>query len=95
MLDRFSALSFKVLAMQRDPGFATELKESMAGLTPETPRGMVGGDTGLGIGMGMDTGGKDAGMGLNGTFDALQDMQVDMSGWNFPDFWAFDMGGDF
>jgi hypothetical protein len=32
---------------------------------------------------------------MNGTFDVLQDMQVDMSGWSFPDFWAFDLGGDF
>lgn len=30
-----------------------------------------------------------------GTFDNLQDMQVDLTGWNFPDFWAFDLGGDF
>jgi hypothetical protein len=30
-----------------------------------------------------------------GPFDALQDMQVDLSGWSFPDFWAFDLGGDF
>ncbi|KAH7121292.1 fungal-specific transcription factor domain-containing protein [Dendryphion nanum] len=28
-------------------------------------------------------------------WDSLQDMQVDLSGWNFPDFWAFDIGGDF
>jgi hypothetical protein len=27
--------------------------------------------------------------------DALQDTYVDMSGWSFPDFWAFDLGGDF
>jgi hypothetical protein len=32
---------------------------------------------------------------LNGTFDNLHDMDVDLSGWNFPDFWAFDLGGDF
>jgi hypothetical protein len=30
-----------------------------------------------------------------GSFDALQDMQIDMSGWSFSDFWAFDLGGDF
>ena len=30
-----------------------------------------------------------------GTFDALQDMQVDLGSWSFPDFWAFDMGGEF
>jgi hypothetical protein len=32
---------------------------------------------------------------FNDTFDNLQDMDVDLSGWNFPDFWAFDLGGDF
>jgi hypothetical protein len=32
---------------------------------------------------------------MNGSFDVLQDMQLDMSGWSFPDFWAFDLGGDF
>ncbi|KAK7179746.1 transcriptional regulatory protein, partial [Paraphaeosphaeria sporulosa] len=29
----------------------------------------------------------------DGAFDDLQDMQVDLSGWTFPDFWNFDMGG--
>lgn len=31
----------------------------------------------------------------DGAFDELQDMQVDLSGWTFPDFWNFDMGGTF
>jgi hypothetical protein len=43
------------------------------------------------MGMGIADGTKD----LAGAFDALQDMQVDLSGWSFPDFWAFDLGGDF
>ncbi|PSN60333.1 C6 zinc finger domain-containing protein [Corynespora cassiicola Philippines] len=30
----------------------------------------------------------------SGTFDSLQDMQVDLAGWTFPDFWA-DIGADF
>ncbi|KAF1836768.1 C6 zinc finger domain-containing protein [Decorospora gaudefroyi] len=33
--------------------------------------------------------------GMAGPYDPLQDMQIDMSGWAFPDFWAFDLGGDF
>ena len=33
--------------------------------------------------------------GMDGTFDTLQDMQFDLSGWTFPDFWAFDLSGDF
>ena len=31
----------------------------------------------------------------DGAFDELQDMQVDLSGWTFPDFWNFDMGVTF
>lgn len=46
---------------------------------------------GMGMGLGLEPGAKD----MDGTFDNLQDMQVDLSGWNFPDFWAFDLGGDF
>jgi hypothetical protein len=48
-------------------------------------------DTGTAGGMGIHPGIKD----MNGAFDNLQDMQVDLEGWNFPDFWAFDLGGDF
>jgi hypothetical protein len=46
---------------------------------------------GGGMGMGVTSAAKD----MNGAFDNLQDMQVDLGGWNFPDFWAFDLGGDF
>lgn len=28
-------------------------------------------------------------------FDPLEDMNVDLSGWRFPDFWTFDLAGDF
>ncbi|KAF2876214.1 hypothetical protein BDV95DRAFT_625539 [Massariosphaeria phaeospora] len=35
------------------------------------------------------------GMPAPGSWDGMHDMQVDMSGWTFPDFWAFDMGGEF
>lgn len=45
----------------------------------------------MGMGMGIEPGMKD----MNGTFDTLNDMQVDLGAWNFPDFWAFDLGGDF
>jgi hypothetical protein len=47
--------------------------------------------TGTNMGMGVDPMAKD----ISGAFDNLQDMQVDLGGWNFPDFWAFDLGGDF
>jgi hypothetical protein len=46
---------------------------------------------GMGMGIGVESMSKD----MNGTFDNLQDMQVDLGGWNFPDFWAFDLSGDF
>jgi len=46
-----------------------------------------------GIGMNLD--GGDASGDLNGYVNSLQDMPMDMSGWPFPDFWAFDLGGDF
>ncbi|KAF2649583.1 hypothetical protein K491DRAFT_610463 [Lophiostoma macrostomum CBS 122681] len=39
--------------------------------------------------------GTNPAMGLSGPWDVLQDMQVDLGGWNFPDFWGFDVGGDF
>lgn len=32
---------------------------------------------------------------LGGPFDILQDMQVDLGGWSFPDFCTFDLGGDY
>jgi hypothetical protein len=44
-----------------------------------------------GMGMGIAEGTKDMG----GAFDALQDMQVDLSEWAFPNFWVFDLGGEF
>ncbi|KAF1994474.1 hypothetical protein P154DRAFT_567319 [Amniculicola lignicola CBS 123094] len=46
-----------------------------------------------GLATALASGGKIMAPG-QGAWDDLQDMQVDMSGWTFPDFWAFDMGGD-
>ncbi|KAH7391748.1 hypothetical protein BKA66DRAFT_413199 [Pyrenochaeta sp. MPI-SDFR-AT-0127] len=116
-LDRFTTLTFRVLALQKDPGnsFAISLRDTMASVspsdvrTPSTSAVVVGARSGLGatpsvtgyanvpvipdtnMGMGIADGSKD----MTGPFDALQDMQVDMGGWSFPDFWAFDLGGDF
>ncbi|KAF2624434.1 C6 zinc finger domain-containing protein [Macroventuria anomochaeta] len=39
------------------------------------------------------TGGK--GEDMMAAFDPLEDMGVDLSGWTFPDFWTFDLAGDF
>lgn len=91
--------------------FASSLRNTMAsvspseGRTPSTGAGVV---TGSGItpmpvvvpnyapmpGMNMLLG-VEGSKELGGPFDALQDMQVDMGGWTFPDYWAFDLGGDF
>jgi hypothetical protein len=32
---------------------------------------------------------------MDNPFGNLEDMQIDLGEWNFPDFWAFDLGGDF
>jgi hypothetical protein len=109
-LDRFQQLCFRVLALQKDPqnGFASSLGSTMASVSPSDSR--TPGSVGIvaaagfgqatndathstmlgGMGLGVGPGAKD----LNGAFDNLQDMQMDMSGWNL-DFWAFDLGGEF
>lgn len=116
-LDRFTTLTFRVLALQKDPGnsFALSLRDTMASVSPSDGRtpSLSAGIAGAGSGMGttpmaightplsglpninLATGINDGDKILTGTFDALQDMQVDMGGWSFPDFWAFDLGGDF
>jgi hypothetical protein len=65
---------------------------SGSGVTPP----VVGNAPYTGVpGMGMVAGVEPVSKEMVGTFDNLQDMQVDLTGWNFPDFWAFDLGGDF
>jgi hypothetical protein len=32
---------------------------------------------------------------MDSTFNPLEDMGVDLSGWTFPDFWTFDLAGDY
>ncbi|KAJ4301244.1 hypothetical protein N0V90_003335 [Kalmusia sp. IMI 367209] len=61
------------------------------------PLGMVGSELPTVIpGTGAMAGALAEGKGLGeGPFDELQDMQVDLTGWTFPDFWNFDMGGTF
>ena len=46
-------------------------------------------------GMGVNLDGGNTSEDLNGHVHSLQDMPMDMSGWPFPDFWTFDLGGDF
>ncbi|KAH7401722.1 fungal-specific transcription factor domain-containing protein [Phaeosphaeria sp. MPI-PUGE-AT-0046c] len=116
-LDRFVTLTFRVLALQKDPEntLASSLRTTMASVSPSdirtpksvgenAPIAIAGFGTsnaatdsnysampGMSMGMGVEPAMKD----MNGTFDTLDDMQVDLGGWNFPDFWAFDLGGDF
>ena len=116
-LDRFTTMTTRVLALQKDPGstFAVSLRNTMAsaspshGRTPSASTGAVGqagafGATPVGTGqsplpmmstMNQGVGSTDGPKEMSGPFDALQDMQVDLGGWSFPDFWAFDFGGDF
>lgn len=120
-LDFFTAMAFRVLKMQKDPGnsFASSLRDTIASVSPSEGRTpgqhlfQTGSSpskdmtsqtssltqmpyprtqrTDMGLGLEMFGGIKEPG----GPFDALEDMQVDLSGWSFPDFWAFDLGGDF
>jgi hypothetical protein len=107
-LDCFTQLAFRVLALQRDPenSLASSLRNTMASVSPResrvgTPGMMLGvspmmqssGFTPMNGGAGGMGGEK--GPVAGGPFDALQDLGADMSGWSFPDFWAFDLGGDF
>lgn len=69
--------------------------------TPAGPhtysQGLNGGDLSTVIpGPGAMAHSLSEGKGLgDGAFEDLQDMQVDLSGWTFPDFWNFDMGVTF
>jgi hypothetical protein len=78
----------------RTPSTGTGFTATNTGLA-STPLGMntVAYQTvpGTDLGVSVDSVSKD----MNGAFDNLKDMQVDLGGWNFPDFWAFDLGGDF
>ncbi|KAF1914849.1 hypothetical protein BDU57DRAFT_453747 [Ampelomyces quisqualis] len=68
-------------------------QSTRTGTTPPVAQQNVAysGMPGIGMGAPNELVSKD----MVGTFDNLQDMQVDLTGWNFPDFWAFDLGGDF
>lgn len=124
-LDRFTALAFRVVAMQRDPlnSLAVGLRDSISGSSPSdtrTPsaaserRGTIlssraagsFGTKGVGAFVSNSVMGDihfhstnsstDRSMdAINASFDPLEDMGVDLSGWTFPDFWTFDLAGDF
>lgn len=111
-LDRFTNMTFRILALQKDPGntFAVSLRDTMASVSPSdgrTPSVVAHGGMGANpiatgrasfsatpnMNMGVET--MDGSQETAGPFDALHDMQVDLGGWTFPDFWAFDLGGDY
>lgn len=65
--------------------FASNTSHSSQGMIGDMPFPSMNGD-----GAGMK--GPDL---MSGSFDPLEDMGVDLSGWTFPDFWTFDLAGDF
>ncbi|KAF2684894.1 hypothetical protein K458DRAFT_431158 [Lentithecium fluviatile CBS 122367] len=86
--------------------FASSLRTTITVASPVTPMSNAGGHAGAppmayGWDESMPTllpgasgmaGALAEGKGLvGGAFDGLEDMQVDLSGWAFPDFWAFDI----
>jgi hypothetical protein len=106
-LDRVTSHCYRVLSMQKDPenSFASSLRTSITIPLPVTPVSNVGSHTGASAGFGGDgslpnlipaastmAGALAEGNILAaGPFEDMQDMQLDMSGWAFPDFWAFDL----
>ncbi|USP79693.1 uncharacterized protein yc1106_06967 [Curvularia clavata] len=117
ILDSFTTLAFRVIAMQQDPtnSFAASLRATMSNASPSGDgahnASAIAHDTANRLSMTptnsehsnrAQTNGADAILGsgifsgdLDSPFDMLQDMQIDGSSWTFPDFWAFDLGGDF
>lgn len=108
-LGKFTTLAFRVLATQKDPGnsLAASIRNTMSASSPSdarTPSGTSGSRDMGGFGANAMLGDvpfpglneTDKGMYvLNGPFNPLEDMNVDLSGWTFPDFWTFDLAGDF
>lgn len=98
-LDCFTTMAFRVLALQKDPAnsLASSLRNTMD-TRKETESAARAAEseplTSLdGVDMNLDV--ADSAEDIYTPFDALQDRQVDTSSWSFPDFWAFDFGGDF
>ena len=98
-LDCFTTLAFRVLALQQDPmnSLASSLRNTMdaRGAAGSSTRAAEGAPLTPLDGVGAIFNEMDDAKIVNEPFDALQDMQIDMNDWSFPDFWAFDLGGDF
>lgn len=105
-LERVTSLCFRILALQRDPqnGFAAALRSSVVTDSPAasvstapTSYGTdqsnnissnIPGTLGMAAMLAEDTG-------LNGFLSNIQDLPFDSSGWEFTDFWDFDMDGSY
>jgi hypothetical protein len=98
-LDSFTSLTFRVLALQQDPmnSLASSLRSTMSARkdVESAPTAAESAPPTSQDGLYMNLGITDSMKETDGALDALQDTYVDMSGWSFPDFWAFDLGGDF
>jgi hypothetical protein len=115
-LDCFTALTFRVLALQQNPkdSLASSLRTTMSrasqseGTTPSTSNNTfdartVSGMTPTAFGNSTFTqtnGIANIGSGnmekdMDSPFGMLQDMQIGSNNWSFPDFWAFDLSGEF
>lgn len=98
-LDWFTSLAFRVLALQQDPlsRLASSLRSTMSTREEIVSTSMTveSAPTTLPDGVCVETNTSNSTKETYGPFDSLQDIQSDMSGWSFPDFWAFDLGGDF
>ncbi|KAJ8117971.1 hypothetical protein OPT61_g955 [Boeremia exigua] len=82
-----------ILSSRAAGSFGTKGVGAFAGSTSHSTQGMIG-DMPFHAMNGSMTGAKGADL-MDSTFNPLEDMGVDLSGWTFPDFWAFDLAGDF
>ncbi|KAJ4987815.1 transcriptional regulatory protein [Stagonosporopsis vannaccii] len=83
-----------ILSSRAAGSFGTKGVGAFANNTSHSSQGMIGDIPfpSMNGGAGSSMTGSDV---MDGTFDTLEDMGVDLSGWTFPDFWTFDLAGDF
>ncbi|KAF2134067.1 hypothetical protein P153DRAFT_353273 [Dothidotthia symphoricarpi CBS 119687] len=103
-LDSFKSLTSEVMSRQKDPAIV-----SIPSLRNKTSNALpLDSMTGTSFGSPLVTiddapyppipclaGGIDASTTSTSNFDVLHDTQLDFGGWKFPDFWEFDLAGDF
>ncbi|CAI6341507.1 unnamed protein product [Periconia digitata] len=106
-LERVTSLCFRILALQKDPqnGFATALRSavvtpapSVQESTPPTSYTTTGNDNSMPPSIPGASGIVDAladDQNSGAFFMNFQDMPFDPSGWEFSNFWDFDMDGSY